>query len=126
MGNTSSSDLALDLPVIIIISVICWVAVILIILGIRQMLLSRGVCEAGCGCSLCGSEDSPPCCDCCIAMSESCNCCNPSVGGCLDKCCPNRRSLSCVEILLCQCFGSTNCLTNWCNECGTLQSQSAV
>ncbi|XP_033747821.1 keratin-associated protein 5-5-like isoform X1 [Pecten maximus] len=112
MGTTASSELALDLPVIIIIAVLCWVALVLIILGIRQLLLSRGVCEAGCGCAICGSEDSPPCCDCCIAMSESCNCCNPSVGGCLDKCCPNRKdvksiceSLSCVEILLCQCFG---------------------
>ncbi|XP_069136355.1 uncharacterized protein [Argopecten irradians] len=126
MGNASSSELALDLPIIIIIAIVCWAALVLIILGIRQLLLSRGVCEAGCGCAICGSEESPPCCDCCIAMSESCNCCNPSVGGCLDKCCPNRKSLSCVEILLCQCFGSTNCLTNWCNECGTLQSQSAV
>ena len=50
---------------------------------------SRGICK-DLLCSCCGKEDDPRCCECCIALSDACNCRTPTVDQCLDSCCPKR------------------------------------
>lgn len=42
-------------------------------------------------CGLCGKEGAPQCSQCCISCSEASGCTAPSVTGCLDKCCPNKK-----------------------------------
>lgn len=120
----TSNDLALPVAAIVCIVVVCWTVLILVIVLIRYAVRRHQLCK-DCTCNVCGSE-KPLECTCCLNVSQSCNC-NPSLNSCLDKICPNRKSVSCVDILLCQCFaGPNNCCTNWCNECGTLQSQNVT
>lgn len=40
---------------------------------------------------MCGKEGAPQCSQCCISCSEASGCTAPSVTGCLDKCCPNKK-----------------------------------
>ncbi|XP_074642397.1 uncharacterized protein LOC141899777 isoform X2 [Tubulanus polymorphus] len=90
----------LPLPAIICIAIGCYIFIVAVALIIKQCLQSRGMCgEVQC----CGKEGDP-CCACCLTIAQACNCCqSPSVKGCMDRCCPNRRHFDCVDIILCQC-----------------------
>ncbi|KAK2170268.1 hypothetical protein LSH36_3g00057 [Paralvinella palmiformis] len=101
----STQQLALPLPAIICIAIGAYIVLIIIILLIRQLLLQRGMCAYG---QCCGKEGDP-CCECCIACSESLNCCrSPNIEACLDSCCPARRQMDCVDIIMCQCCADPN------------------
>ncbi|VDI14065.1 Hypothetical predicted protein [Mytilus galloprovincialis] len=116
----STNDLALPVAAIVCISVVCYTLLIIGVLVLRWAIRRHNICENCCKCNLCGKEE-PLECTCCVNVSQSCDC-DPSLNRCLDKLCPNRkkmqqywreRNVSCVDILLCQCFaGPNNCCTN--------------
>ncbi|XP_072048082.1 uncharacterized protein [Amphiura filiformis] len=88
----------------------------MILVIIRQFLVSRGSCAE---CAPCGKEDGRMgCCDCWIAFAESCNCCAyPNMRTCLDSLCgppDNRCSMEkCLNCQTCQgqgmCGEATGC-----------------
>ncbi|XP_030847244.1 uncharacterized protein LOC757040 isoform X2 [Strongylocentrotus purpuratus] len=84
--ETAANELALPIPIIVVIAVGSYILVIVLILVIRQFLVARGICVE---CAPCGQEDgSLQCCDCWIALAESCNCCAyPNIKTCLDAVC---------------------------------------
>lgn len=92
--------LPIPLPLIIIIAIGCYVFIIAVALIIRQCLQSRGVCGE-CGC--CGKEEDQTC-QCCLVLGQTCNCfeCR-GVNATLNRCCPHRTQVDCVDIILCQC-----------------------
>ena len=51
----------------------------------------RGSCSSDC--APCGKENNGQCSDCCISLSESCDCdcCKPSTDSCLDSVCPKNK-----------------------------------
>ncbi|CAC5381346.1 unnamed protein product [Mytilus coruscus] len=107
----STNDLALPVAAIVCISVVCYTLLIIGVLVIRWAIRRHNICENCCKCNLCGTEE-PLECTCCVNVSQNCDC-DPSLNKCLDKLCPNRKNVSCVDILLCQCFaGPNNCCTN--------------
>ncbi|KAL4223507.1 hypothetical protein ACF0H5_016978 [Mactra antiquata] len=113
----------MGLPVAAIVSIVlaCWVILVLVLFGVYKFLKYRGSCD--CECAPCGREGGEN--TCCKSVSESCNCCNPSLQGCLNSACPKKK-ISCVDIILCQCCaepGQDSCLVNLCKDCGTLQNQ---
>ena len=59
----------------------------------------RGSCN--CECAPCGKENSGGCSDCCISLSETCDCdcCKPSTDSCLDSCCPKNKVRLTVSVL---------------------------
>ena len=59
----------------------------------------RGSCN--CECAPCGKENSGGCSDCCISLSETCDCdcCKPSTDSCLDSCCPKNKVRLAVSVL---------------------------
>ncbi|XP_014783669.1 uncharacterized protein LOC106878842 isoform X1 [Octopus bimaculoides] len=77
-----------------------YLLVIIIFTIIQQCLTKRGVCSE---CNICGSKPDNSCIKCCLAISEKCTCSVPSVEKCLDACCPQRKQMDCVDIILCQC-----------------------
>ncbi|KAL5017550.1 hypothetical protein ScPMuIL_007139 [Solemya velum] len=104
--NTDSGDF--PVAAIVCLAIGGYALVIFIIIGVRQLLRSRGMCEAS-ECGLCGTPGEP-CCGCCVSLSESCNCCTCSgIDSCLESCCPNRKNVSCVDMILCQCSDEPNC-----------------
>jgi len=127
--NSSTTVPQLDIPpvAILLISMAGYLSILLIILIIRQMLLSRGICRDCLFC--CGKEDDPRCCQCCIAIGDACDCQTPTVNKCLDSCCP-KRNLDCVGFLLCQCCtnsksGGCGDPNNPCCSCGDLNFNCA-
>ncbi|XP_078338435.1 uncharacterized protein LOC111135559 isoform X6 [Crassostrea virginica] len=108
MGNSSSSEL--PLAGAICLGILGYTCLILIIVFIRYICVRQGKCQ-NVECGMCGKEGVPQCSQCCISCSEIGGCSAPSVAGCLNKCCPNKK-LSCVDVLLCQCcLGEDNCFT---------------
>ncbi|KAK3595746.1 hypothetical protein CHS0354_025375 [Potamilus streckersoni] len=87
--------MAEELPVAAIVCIVlaCWAVLILVIVGLCQFLKSRGVCKSR-ECAPCGKEGDPRCSECCINLSESCNCCKPSLDGCLNSVCGQRKLLN--------------------------------
>ncbi|XP_064613171.1 uncharacterized protein LOC135476954 [Liolophura sinensis] len=84
-----ASSTQLPTAAIVCIAVGGYVVLVVIILVLRQCCLARGMCGQW---ELCGKEEQPQCCECCISLSESCDCCkSPSVTSCLDSVCPNRK-----------------------------------
>ncbi|KAK7087362.1 uncharacterized protein [Littorina saxatilis] len=95
-----------DLPIaaIVCIAVGCYVLVLVGIIVLCYVLKGRGSCgESHC----CAKDEDAQSCECCLAMAEACNCCkSPSITSCLDACCPNRKRITCVDIIMCQCCAS--------------------
>jgi len=73
--------------------------VIALILIIRQCVLSKGVCGE-CRFNCCEGSCNQWCIEACQA---SCDCKSPSVTGCLDAVCPQRRNVNVADIVTCRC-----------------------
>ncbi|ELU13760.1 hypothetical protein CAPTEDRAFT_190345 [Capitella teleta] len=104
-----------QLPIIYIVFIAFGVYIFIFVTGlvIRQLLMKRGLCANN---SLFGKEGDP-CCECCVACGESCNCfSSPSLEGCLDSICPARRTMSFSEIVQCRCCNDPN--QQCCGCCG--------
>lgn len=110
-----------DQPVtILVISILVYLLLFVIIVVVRQCLVQQGFCVE---CFWCGKENDPSCCACCLVLSESCQCSVPTVESCLDSCCPKRKRMDCVDIILCQCcagsgYGNTCNFGNCKCDCG--------
>ncbi|KAL8614006.1 hypothetical protein ACOMHN_023241 [Nucella lapillus] len=110
-----------DLPTaaIVCIAVGLYVALIVAIVLLCYCLKGRGRCSGDSNC--CAKKEGAQSCECCIAMSEGCNCCkSPSLNSCLNSCWPNKKHISCVDIIMCQCCssdGTTFCDWQWCRAC---------
>lgn len=97
---TTQGNGGFPLPAIICIAIGAYIVVIVALLILRQLLMKRGVLG---GTTCCGKEGDP-CCECCIACGESCNCCgSPNLEGCLDSICPTRRKTECADVVQCRC-----------------------
>lgn len=108
----SSDESLISQPIIILtISIAVYLVLFVIIVMVRQCLLQRGFCAE---CFLCGKENEPTCLNCCAILSESCQCNIPSIESCLDTCCPKRKQMDCVDIILCQCCAGAD-YGNICN-----------
>ncbi|GAB1608109.1 uncharacterized protein LOC115224561 [Argonauta hians] len=77
-----------------------YLLVIIIFAIIYKFLAKKGMCYH---CSFCGGKGDDSCMRCIHAISEKCTCPLPSVGKCLDTCCPQRKQMDCIDIILCQC-----------------------
>ena len=55
-----------------------------------HIIQRQGKCQ-NVECGMCGKEGAPQCSQCCISCSEIGGCSAPSVAGCLNKCCPNKK-----------------------------------
>lgn len=108
----STSSLSLPVAAIVCIAIGSYVLLIVIILIIRSILLSRGICRQSCYC--CGKEGEP-CCQCCATLAEMCSCCDsPSLQACLDSICPARKQMDFGDFVTCQCCTDPN---NTCCTC---------
>jgi len=121
-----TSTLGLPVAAIVCIAIGAYVVLIVLILAIRSILLSRGVCKQSCGC--CGKEGEP-CCECCSSFSECCACDSPSLTACLDSICPSRKQMDFGDFVTCQCCSDPN--NQCCNsqqpfcDCGACQVSCA-
>ncbi|KAI8504874.1 uncharacterized protein LOC144916794 [Branchiostoma floridae x Branchiostoma belcheri] len=108
------SEPLLPTGAIVVIAVGGYVTLIVIILIIRQCLLSRGVCGECCSGGCCSKdEEEAGCCECWMAFAECCNPNAPSMKTCLDSLCPRQKgrcsTAACVNCECCQdctCCGS--------------------
>ncbi|XP_059146191.1 uncharacterized protein LOC131933438 [Physella acuta] len=92
-----------------------YVMLVIIIIVIRHFLRKKGACQSTC----CEISDEP-CCVACSKVNEACPCCcSSNVDGCLSKVCGQRKKISCVDILLCNCCGCTEgcCEACECKSC---------
>jgi len=123
--NTGSTQLAIPVPAIICIAIGAYLVLIIILLIIRSILISQGVCVKTCRCF---GKEGEPCCDtCCAELGDCCNCCaSPSLTACLDSICPARQQMDCADIVTCQCCADNQCCpccdASQC-DCGQCQCQ---
>lgn len=109
--SPASDSLALPVAAIVCIAVGAYILLIILILIIRSILQSHGICSQACNC--CGKENQP-CCQCCAVLSDTCNCVqSPNLSACLDSICPSRKRMDCADFITCQCCADPN------NQCCT-------
>ncbi|XP_054850417.1 uncharacterized protein LOC129339871 [Eublepharis macularius] len=100
-----AATLFLPLPAIIFLAVGSYLLLLVVVLVLRQCLLSRGICANCCSCQ---KGSLPSVCECCLACAESCDCALPSPARYLDDCCHCTNGWD---------MGTCSTLPSWCPLC---------
>ncbi|XP_067930438.1 keratin-associated protein 5-4-like [Watersipora subatra] len=113
---TVQSETVKDIPIAayVLIAVGAYAVVIATILMIRQCVLAKGLCGE-CRFNCCQGSCGQWCVEACHA---SCDCKSPTVTGCLDAICPQRRHMNFADAIMCRCcVEECGCCEDGC-QCG--------
>ena len=88
MVDSKSPLLKLEIPpvAIVLIGSTGYLLIFMLIILIRYFARSKGACQT----DLCSCGPDAGCCQCLESCSDACTCGTPTVGKCLDACCPKR------------------------------------
>jgi len=99
--SPTQSSIPIELPIAawFAIAIGAYSLIIVLILVIRQCALAKGLCGE-CRFNCCQGSCGEWCLEACRA---SCDCRSPSMTGCLDALCPQRRNTNFADIAMCRC-----------------------